>query len=126
MTRSAKGFRVAARDRAGLWGEVIMAGELEEPGVEADVIADALEDDALQVVVEQRARRSLERGEGLDVAAQETLQRLIEGKARVAGARPGEHEHETGQDARGGADADLTEVAPIDLALFAGSVSRRR
>jgi hypothetical protein len=87
-------FFIAAGDGAGLWGEVVVAGELEQAGVEADVIADALEDDALQIVVEDGAGHALERGEGLDMAAQETLERLVEGEAGVAGARPGEDERE--------------------------------
>ena len=111
---------IPAGHRAGLGGEVVVAGELEQARMEADVIADALEDDALQVVVEDDAGHAPERGEGLDVAAQETLERLVEGEARVTGARPGEHEHEAGEEAGRRADADLPEVAPVDLGLLAG------
>ena len=111
---------IAAGHRAGLGGEVVVAGELEHARVEADVIADALEDDALQIVVEDGAGHALEGGEGLDVAAQETLERLVEGEARVARARPREHEHEAREQARGRADADRAEVAPVDLRLLAG------
>ena len=88
--------------------------------MEADVIADALEDDALQIVVEDGAGHALERGEGLDVPAQEALERLVEGEARVAGARPRQHEHEAREEPGGGADADRAEVAPVDLGLLAG------
>jgi hypothetical protein len=72
-----------------------MPGEFEHPRVEADVIADALEDDALEIVVEDGAGHAAEGGEGLDVAAQETLEGLVEGEARVTGARPRQHQHET-------------------------------
>jgi hypothetical protein len=44
-------FLIAAGDGAGLRGEVVVAGELEQPRVEADVLAGALQDDAFQVVI---------------------------------------------------------------------------
>ena len=84
------------------------------------MIAHALEDDTLQIVVEHHARHAAEGGEGLDMAAQETLERLVEGKPRVGRARPGQHEHEAREQPGRGADADLAEVAPIDLGLLAG------
>jgi hypothetical protein len=99
---------------------VVVAGELQHVRMEADVIADTLEDDALQVVVEDGAGHALERGEGRDVPPQETLERLVQGETGLAGARPGEHEHEAGELARGAADADRPEVATVDLGLLAG------
>jgi hypothetical protein len=63
---------------------VVVAGEEEHGLVESDVIAGPLEDDALQVVVEDRPRHAAQRGERLDMATQERLQRLVEGE-------PGEH-----------------------------------
>jgi hypothetical protein len=78
-------FLIAAGDGARLRGEVVVAGELEQAGVEADVLAEALEDDAFQVVVEQDAGDAAQGGEGFDVAAEKALQRLVEGKAGVDG-----------------------------------------
>jgi hypothetical protein len=57
-------FFVAAVRRARLRREVIVAGELEEPGVVADVVADALEDDAFQIVVVLCPRPICGRGAG--------------------------------------------------------------
>ena len=63
-------FLIAAGDGARLRGEVVVAGELEQARVEADVLAEALEDDTFQVVVEQdarecrRGRRRPRRGRG--------------------------------------------------------------
>ena len=48
-------FLVAAGDGARLRGEVVVAGKLEQARVEADVLAESLEDDAFQVVIEQDA-----------------------------------------------------------------------
>src|SRR5262249_58518584 len=50
----------------------------------------------------------------------EALERLVEGEARVTGARPREHEDEAGEAAHRRAHADRPEVAPVDLALLAG------
>ena len=97
---------------------MIVAGQLEQARVEAHVLADALEDHAFQVVIEQDAWDAAEGGKGLDVAAENTLQRLVEGEAGVHGPGPGQHEDETGQAAAGGADRDRAEVAPVDLALL--------
>jgi hypothetical protein len=90
---------IAARHRARLRREVVVTGELEQPWVEADVFPEPLEDDAFQVVVERGSRNTPKGDERLDVAAEETRQRLIQGEAGVDGAWPGEHQHEARQDA---------------------------
>ena len=83
-------FLVAAIRGARFRGEVIMPGQLEQPWVVADVVAHPLEDDALQIVVEECAGNPMERVERFHVAAQETLERLVEHEARVDGSRPRE------------------------------------
>jgi hypothetical protein len=88
--------------------------------MESDVVADALEDDALEVVVEEIPRYPAEGGEGLDVAPDEALQRLVEREAGEDGAAVRQHHHEAGQGPLGVADGDLAEVAPVDLGLLAG------
>src|SRR5262249_21498484 len=110
---------IAPSHGAGLWGEVVVPRELEQAGVEANVFAIALEDDAFQVVVEEGPRDAAEGGEGLDMAPEKALESLVEGEASVDGAGPGEHEDEAGEDAPGVADLDRAEVAPVDLALLA-------
>jgi len=52
---------------------VIVSCELEDAWVEANEIALSLEDDALEIVVQRGARRTFERLERLDVAAEEAL-----------------------------------------------------
>ena len=47
---------VAPIRSAGLRRKVIVPGQLEHAGMKADVVADALEDDALEIVVQQGAR----------------------------------------------------------------------
>ena len=109
---------IPAGHRARLRGEVIVAGELKQAGVEANVLAEPFEDDAFQVVIQQGPRDPAHGRERLDVAAEEALQRLVEGEAGVDGAGPGEHEHEARQDAPHPPDLDRAEVAPVDLALL--------
>src|SRR5207249_4794957 len=77
---------VAAVRGARLGCEVIVAGQLEHARMEADVIPGPVEDDAFEIVVENRPGRAAEGGEGLDVAAEEALQRLVQSKAGVDGA----------------------------------------
>src|SRR5690606_15891266 len=93
--------------------------EVEDARMELDVVADALEDDALEIVVEDLARYAAERLEGEPMAAQERLERRVEHEPRVHRARPRQHEQEAPQGSLGGADLDLAEVAPVDLRLFA-------
>jgi len=47
---------------------VVVAGELQQTRVEADVLAEPLEDDALQIVIEQDPWHPTEGGEGFNVA----------------------------------------------------------
>ena len=61
-------FLITPGHGAGLRREVVVAGELEQPRVEADVLAGPLEDDAFQVVIQQDSRAPTQRGERLDVA----------------------------------------------------------
>jgi hypothetical protein len=71
---------VSARQGAGLWGEVVVAGELEDPRVKTDVIADAFEDDALQVVV--RPARPLPDQRGADARHRRCV--VVDGERRSA------------------------------------------
>src|SRR5439155_8742260 len=86
--------------------------------------AGAVEDDALEIVVEDGPGRAAEGGEGFDVAAQEALERLVQGKAGVDGARPGQHEHEARQHPPAAADRERVEVPPVDLPFPAGQGPR--
>ena len=54
------------------------------------------------------------------MAPQEALQRLVQGKAGVDGARPRQHEDEARQQPPAAADRQGAEVAPVDLGLLAG------
>ena len=92
-----------------------MTGEVEEPGVEADGIAMALQHDALQVVVPELAGHTLPRLEGLDMAAQEVGHRSIEIEVQEEAARVAQHHHEGHQRALGAPDPHLAEVRPVDL-----------
>src|SRR5205814_1813608 len=100
-------------------GEMIVAGELENTRVIAHVLAGALEHDALEIVVEQHARRATEGLEGFDVAADEALERLVEREACIQRPTEAQYHDEARQRALGRADAHLTEARPIDLALLA-------
>ena len=97
-----------------------MPGELEHARVVLHVLAVAIEHDALEIVVEQRARHAAERLEGAAVAMHEALEPLIEREAGVHRARPAEHQHEAAQGATRLADLHTAEARPVDLALLAG------
>ncbi len=62
-------FLVAARGGDGSRRKAVMRSELEEPRMEADGVALALENGALEIVVEEDARRAAESVEGIDVTA---------------------------------------------------------
>ena len=109
---------VAPADGTGAGEEVVVAGELEQARMEFDGAPLAGEHRALEVVVEEHPRGALEVGEGLDVAAQEALERLVEREEHVDRARPGQHHDEGRQGAPGLADRDAAEVTPVDLGLL--------
>jgi len=77
---------VAPRDGDRFRCEVVVTSQLKDTGVEADQIALALEHDTFQVVVQRRAWRPLESLKGLDVTAEEAVERLVEREARESAA----------------------------------------
>ena len=105
---------------------MIVAGELQQAWVKADVVADPVQDHALEVVVQEDARDPAEALEGQDVRAQETLQGWLEAEASEQRAGPGEDEEETPEGAARVADREDAEVRPVDLALLPGQVVKRR
>ena len=111
---------VAARDRDGLGQEVVVAGEVEDPGIEPDGAAAALQHDALQVVVPELAGHAPPRLEGFDMAAREVAHPGVEVEAREDPPRVAENHHEAHQAALRAADRHLAEVSPVDLGLLAG------
>ena len=52
------------------------------------------------------------------MAAQKTLERLIDGEERKDGARVREHHHKPGERAHAAANPDGAKRAPIDLGLL--------
>ena len=109
---------IGARGRARTGREVIVAGQLQQARMKVDRAALAIEHRGFQIVVLDRARAAAQRGEGLDMPAQEALERLIEREDRVDRARVAEHQHEGRQRADAAADADRAEAAPVDLGDF--------
>src|SRR5215204_2576002 len=99
-------------------GKVIMPGELQEPRMKPNRGPGAFKDGAAEVVVDQGTGDALTRGEGLDVAAEKTLKRLIDGEEREDGAGVRQHHHKTGERAHTAADPDRAKGAPVDLGLF--------
>jgi len=97
-----------------------VAGQLEQAGMKLDGGAATVEHGAAQVVVDEVSRDTAQCVEGVDVPAQEALQRLVEGEQRGDGARVAEDHDETGDRACALSDADLAERAPVDLCGLAG------
>src|SRR5260370_11228927 len=110
---------IAARGRARVRREMIVTAQLEQRLAVADVIADPLDDGALEVIVEYATWNAGKRVERAHVSAQEALGGLVKKEARVHRPRPTEHHNETGQGAIGVTDFDSTEIPPIDLGLLA-------
>jgi hypothetical protein len=98
--------------------EVVVGGELEKPRMKACFFAEALQDCALQVVVEQASSTASEAFKGPDVSQKKVLERLIEKEFEVEGAGVGEAQNETRQTPFRPADPDPPEVRPVDLALL--------
>ena len=113
-------FLVAASRRAGAGGEVVVAGEFEQSGVELDGGAAAVEDGGSEVVVDEGAGDAAEGLEGLDMSAEEALEGLVEGEEGGDGAGVAEDHDESGDGAGAASDADLAEGAPVDLCGLAG------
>ena len=97
-----------------------MAGKLQQVGVEADGVADALDDGALEVVVEHDTRHRPERVEGADVAGQEVRHAHAVEEAQVDAPGVRQHHDEGHELAAGLADLDAAEDGPVDLGLLAG------
>ena len=100
--------------------KVVVRGELEQAGVEAHSLAVAGEHSRAKVVVEAVPARPLEVREGVDVAAQEVLQRLVQEEAQEEPPREGERQHEGRQRTARRPDPHLPEAGPVDLRFFPG------
>jgi hypothetical protein len=66
--------------------EVIVGAQLNQARMKLDLIAAPLQDRAFEVVVENDARLTRPGLEGMHVAAQEVLHRLIEEELQIQGA----------------------------------------
>ena len=84
-----------------------------------DLVAAALQHRTFEIVVENHARLAGPVLEGMHMAAQEVLHRLIEEELQIQRARIGQRHHETGQRAFGAAHRHVAEVGPVDLRLLA-------
>ena len=86
--------------------------------MEANELPLTLEDRALQIVVEDRARHPAERVECGEVATEEALGGLVEVEAGEEGAAPRQHHEEARQSALGATYHDRAEGRPVDLGLL--------
>lgn len=105
-------------DRPGL--EAVVGGAVEEVVVEVDGVALALDDRALEVVVQHDPRHPLEGGERERVAPEEGAGLLVGREPKEDPTRIREDHDEGHQRAGGAVDLDGPEGGPIDLGLFAG------
>ena len=111
------GLRVTDGGSSGL--EEVVAGEVQEARIELDGLADVVQDHALQVVVEDVSGDAAEEFEGAAVHCDEGLQSLVEREVDEDCPRPGEDHAEGRERALRVADAEVAEVAPVDLGLLA-------
>ena len=112
-------FLIARAHLARPWREVIVRAQLDQAGMEQNLIAAPFQHGALEIVVENHARLAGPGFKRMHVAAQEVLHRLIEEELQIQSARIGQRHHEAGQGALGAAHHHVAEVRPIDLPLLA-------
>ena len=111
-------FLITPPRMAGLSREMIMTAQFEQPWLETNGVAEAIQDDRFHIVVENIARNSAPVGEGVDVSAQQALQALIEKEFKIESAAVGKSDDEAGEASSRASDADLAEAGPIGLSLF--------
>jgi hypothetical protein len=104
------------RDRTRL--EVIMRGEREHRGMEADRVALTLQHGAAKIVVEQDTGTSVPGGKCRSMAAQKVLDPRAEEEAHEDLARKAQHHDEGHQCPAGTADGEMAEVPPVALTLL--------
>ena len=97
-----------------------MRAQLDQPGVELDLIAAALQYGTFEIVVKNHSRLSGPVFERMHVAAQEVLHGLIEEEFKIQRSGIRQRHHEAGQGSLGAAHHHVPKVGPIDLRLFAG------
>ena len=98
---------------------MIVPGEFEQARMKANGTPLTFEHRAAKVVVDQgpcHARKQAMKG--VDVAAQKTLERLIQGEERGQRPRVRQDHHKAGQRASAVANPDRPKGAPINLRLF--------
>jgi hypothetical protein len=98
----------------------VVSREGEELRVEADRVADAIEHDALQIVVEDGTRHPGPAREGLLVPGEEVRKIVAGEEPKEDRARVGEDHDEADEGPLRLADADRTEVPPVHLGLITG------
>ena len=98
--------------------EVVVTGQFQQPRVEMDQTAAALQHSRFQIVVQQDSSGTMERREGVHVAAQEVLHRLVEEELQIQRPRPGQGHYEATQSAPGAAHHDRAKRCPVNLCLF--------
>ncbi|WP_437942933.1 hypothetical protein [Sorangium sp. So ce341] len=116
---------IAAGDGDGARLEAVVRRQSQQRGVEPDRVAVALDDGALEVVVEQHARDAAEVGKRLDVPAHEEGHGRAREEAQEDPPRVTEH-HDEGQSGRSARPtASLPKCAQSTCACSPGSVRSR-
>ncbi len=88
-------FFVAAANLTRTNEEMVMGAKLEQPRMELYGVSATFQDRRTQVVAQNRSRHTTPILEGMNVAAQEVFQRLVEEKLEKQSTRVREGQHET-------------------------------
>jgi hypothetical protein len=102
-------FLVTAGHCDGPHFEAVVCGEVDKHGVETNDFALALQNRALQIVVEQHSRHAIPRAESIDVAAEDEGHRRTEEEAQEQLARVAQHHDEGPEHANRLADGKLAK-----------------
>ena len=115
--RSTFPFSFAAGRRTGAGRNVRVPRELEQAWVKLNRRAPSIEHSTAEIVVHQGPGTPVQRLEGGDVPAEETLERLVQREQREESPRVAQDHHEARDRAHAMTDADRAKGAPVDLCL---------
>ena len=86
--------------------------------MEADRVAEALQNDLFHIIVQDGSWKTLPITESIDVSAEQAFQRLIEKELEIESPAVGEGDDEAGEFPESAADFDLAERSSVGLGLL--------
>ena len=98
---------------------MVVSGQLQQLGMEANGVAAALQNYTFKVIVKEISGAATPLREGPHVTTQEVLQRLVKEKLQSQSARIRQRQQQTGEPPGGPSDLHFSKGSPVNLPLFA-------